>query len=93
MTKRSRRQTISVKRIKEMANAKIAQDNTGQEGCIKIAVLLEDILFETGNYAGFNYIAWHNGGYKQWVKACQEAGDPDLPNSPYLGADWKRFYY
>lgn len=50
---------ISVKRVLEIAN--IALENS-ENGSKELCHVIETILHETGNYKGFNYQKWINGG-------------------------------
>jgi hypothetical protein len=53
-----------------------------------VASLLETILHNTGNYAGYNLLGWMNGGHDRWVADGKPAS-----TAPYLGDDSRRFYY
>lgn len=55
---------------------------------LAMASTLSDILMETGNYHGFNYDAWTNGGWQQW----RQDGEP-YPNTAYLGDQTKVTFY
>lgn len=85
------KKTIKVARVLEMANKILAAEDSPYvtDGMRKgIASLLEQILHDTDNYSGFNYLEWLNGGCKRW----QEAGRPE-DNRAYLGNETKRVYY
>lgn len=55
-----------------------------------LSELLENILNNTGNYRGFEYLNWtRNGGYHQWMAD----GEPDFPEMDnYLGDKSRRRY-
>jgi hypothetical protein len=56
------RKTISIEAVKQNANRMLRDsDETAKEGRIGIFILLERILFDTGNYRGFRYADGHNG--------------------------------
>ena len=51
------RKTIDVQRLKERANVMLANSaDDMHEGRIAIALLLEWVLMDTGNYHGFRYL-------------------------------------
>lgn len=84
------RKTIDIATILDEANKYLSSDNPNitpdmRKGC---ASLLESILHDTGNYQGFNYIAWINGGCDRW----RADGQP-LDNSDYLGDETRRVYF
>jgi len=55
-----------------------------------VAMMIEHVLRATGNYAGYNFIAWSKeGGYEQWVAL----NNSDAPTDPYCGDGTRRFYY
>jgi hypothetical protein len=70
-----------------------------------IADLLEAILHDTKQYAGFNYLAWckekgedNLTGHERWYYDCVAAGVSTgtydcLPTMPYLGNETRRVYY
>lgn len=53
-----------------------------------VATSLEHVLLATGNYEGFNYLDWLNGGYEKWV-----ADGKPVDTRPYLGDESRRVYY
>lgn len=58
MAKITKRKTIEVERVKELANKFLdLSSNCQTNERIGVAGLLENILHETGNYKGFNYIS------------------------------------
>ena len=53
----SKRKTIEVAAVREMANAMLANsDDDRTEGRVGVALLLERVLHDTGNYKGFRYL-------------------------------------
>lgn len=50
------RKTINVSTILKMANSFLAAENTTADEREGVAALMEGILFETGNYAGYRYL-------------------------------------
>ncbi len=84
------RKTFDVKEFKEIINSRLALTTLTQTEKIGYCSILEQVLQETGNYQGFGYIAWENGGHDQWVAD----GRPDRSKvDPYLGLEYDRFYY
>ena len=72
------RKTVSVEDVKRNANRMLRNsDETAKEGRIGVFILLERILFDTGNYKGYKYISPNND-------ASNIAGELD---------DTRRFYY
>jgi hypothetical protein len=51
------RKTIEVGKMLKMANAFLAAKNTTADEREGVCALLEAVLFETGNYEGFRYLA------------------------------------
>jgi len=50
------RKTISVEKVREMANAFLANENTTADEREGVCALVESVLLETGNYQGFRYL-------------------------------------
>lgn len=82
-----RRKTIAVLDLVERVNTYMRSPETTREQRELLSVFIESILHETGNYGGFNYLAWLNGGADQW----REAGGGDT--TPFLGDQTRRFYF
>lgn len=74
--------------VVKTANKQLANDNLSQETKKEIATLLHTTLHALGQYSGFNYTAWLNGGFEAW----KQSGEP-LDNRPFLGKEYDRFYY
>ena len=82
------RKTITVEDLKVRVNNMIERSNSTPEARRALGVLLETVLMDTGNYNGFNYLAWLNGGCEQWRKD----GEPS-DTTPYLGDQSRVEYY
>lgn len=83
-----KRKTIEVSELKSVINERIAKFAPTPEARKELESILSYILHRTGNYGGFNYVAWLDGGCERWEKD----GRP-LDNTPYLGDQTKvRFY-
>jgi hypothetical protein len=83
------RKTIDVDQIKKMVNDRIRiSPPEAKWERIALHSLLTTILHDTGNYRGFNYIDWRDGGYDKWV----QDGEPD-DKARYLGDQTKTFFY
>lgn len=101
----AKRKTIDVARVVDVCNRALALPDRSNEYRNGIISVLEHVLTETGNYAGYNYLAWcvekgDDGltGCERWRKDCKVAGvDADsrfcLPTMPYLGNETRRVYY
>lgn len=90
------RKTINVDFIKAFANEQLARTDEAatKEFKMGICVMIEKILFQTDNYAGFNYVEWMNGGYERWI----EAGEPEGSEKFQFmyskhGGEYARKYY
>lgn len=96
----SHRKTIAVDLVRKLANQKLASD-IPEEQRHGICWLLEAILFETENYAGYNGVDWLEGGSERYQE--QQALTPRQLLNPcgldmsvpkeYLGPEYKRRYY
>jgi hypothetical protein len=75
----SKRKTIEVSTLKAKINHMLTLDTLTQEYKSALCMLLENVLHDTGNYNGFNYLNWLNGEPKD--------------NSKYLGLEYNRVYY
>lgn len=81
------KKTIKVQELKDRINAQIKSAKT-ESARVELANLLSTILLETGNYSGFNFVEWLDGGHSQWVID----GKPE-DNMKYLGDQTLRIYY
>jgi len=82
------RKTWPVADIKGRANNLLARPGLSQDEKRAIFVFTEAILQDAGQYHGFNWIAWLNGGVDQWR---QDGKPSDV--APYLGNEYDRFFY
>ena len=93
----AKRKTINVDSILAEANKQLARKDKFATADFKagVCVMIERILMNTGNYNGYNYNLWTNGGgLEQWYKD----GEPDFPEKEkYLyskfGREYDRHYY
>lgn len=83
-----RRKTYPIKKLIAKANMALESSKLTPEQRYTLFYFVADILHETGNYRGFNYIDWYEGGIDQW-KADGKPKDTE----PYLGDQSKRFFY
>ena len=85
------RKTIQVDGLVDWVNAQMERPDSQWNNADTrngLSIMLEHILHETGNYHGFNYVEWRNGGCERW----REDGSP-ADNTPYLGDQSRKFYY
>lgn len=82
------KKNIKIDRIKALVNHSLRQEALTQEAKEALCQLLEGVLMETGNYNGFYYLGWVNGGSVQWEKD----GRPQN-QTLYLGPEFNRVYY
>ena len=97
-----KRKTIAVGDLKEMVNRALRQD-VPEEYRHGLCSLLESVLMTTGNYHGYNYVDWLEGGSESYCRQKGELSmneflnpkgmdvDPDVKE--YLGPEYKRKYY
>lgn len=83
-----KRKTIEVENLRRLVNGMLALDTLSEDNRKSLCVLLDRVLHETGNYRGFNYVDWMNGGANKW----RADGEPDN-TQPYLGPEYKREYF
>ncbi len=82
------RKTLTVEFLKKKINDRIAMPSATPEIRKELASLLSFVLHETGNYRGFNYVDWMQGGCRAW----QEAGEP-ADKTPYFGDMTKVYFF
>ena len=68
------RKTIKVSLIKEWANELLTDSTMSEEAKSGICTTIEEILHETDNYKGFNYVYWLKEGGSKWVADGREHG-------------------
>jgi hypothetical protein len=83
----NKRATVRVSVLKAKFNDYLRQGISESERKA-LCVAIENVLHETGNYQGFNYVDWLEGGADRW----RADGEPK-DNSKYLGPEYKRFYF
>lgn len=86
------RKTVEVDWLKKMINADLENEKLTEDTKKHLCTLLENILVKTGNYRGFNYLKWINGGFTKW----EMDGRPtptDKNYQKYLGDEYSRIYY
>jgi len=87
------RKTVQVSKVVEDVNRQLRRTDLSDEVRLALAHMLEGILHATGNYKGFNYLAWiDERGCERWQEDSERAGK-DLDKTPYLGNQTRRFYY
>ena len=84
----SKHKTIAVQQVKERINHMLAHGISTPESRQTLGAFLSILLMDTGNYQGFNYLAWVNGGAAQW----RTDGEPK-DTTPYLGDQTRVEYY
>lgn len=82
------RKTIEVEWIKKKVNLYLAGEHSNEEQRKTMAIFLEGVLHKTGNYDGFQYLDWIEGGRDRWVAEGQPHNTSD-----YIGREWRRVYY
>ncbi len=85
------RKTVDVEFVRDLANKLMALPdsaviNSGYR--MGVARVLEAVLHETDNYAGFNYKEWLDTGCTKW----NNDGRPEN-KADYLGDETRRHYY
>ena len=85
------RKTVDVDWIKKLINSKLALDSLVDEEKQALALLLEEILFKTDNYKGFNNNYWREKGFNEW----KDAGEPINKDAFIYGnkSVWDRIYF
>lgn len=85
-----RKKTVRVEWLRDEINRLLSLDTLDQKQKSILCTLLERVLMDTKNYAGFNYNTWLNGGYEKWIKD----GAPEFPEkNKYLLPEYDRTYY
>jgi len=92
----AKRKTINVNAILAEANKQLARQDEFATTEFKagVCVILERILMDTGNYDGFNYNLWNNGGWAQWQKDGEPEGqEKEKYMYSKFGGQYDRCYY
>ena len=79
---------MDVDAFRKYVNGILSMDGTPQVAKAYLCTVLENVLHETGNYHGFGYIGWMEGGYQRW----KAAGEPE-DKEEYRGNEYDRIYY
>jgi hypothetical protein len=91
----AKRKTCEVKSLLEFANKQLARkdDEATKEFKSGVCLMIERALHDTGNYHGFNYNEWVNGGCDRWQRdGCPEEGKDAYLYSEH-GGEFDRVYY
>ena len=66
------KKTVTVEYLKAIFNKRLRKEGidtyTDPKVRRALASVLDEILFHTNNYHGFNYVEWIEGGHEQWEK-------------------------
>lgn len=84
----AKRKTIDVEKIIDWANMQMARPEMSQEFKRGVFSLTDQILHDTGNYLGFNYLGWISEGCDKWIADGRPSGI-----SKYLGLEYDRYFY
>ena len=97
------KKTLSVETLKTFVNEQLKRtDDHANVGNFKsgLCIALERVLHDSGNYRGFTYLFWDEGGCEQWradgqteiwsEKRLYVLGDA---NSKYKQNEYARRYY
>jgi hypothetical protein len=94
------RKTVNVSKVLDVANKLLALPESEDHNAsfrAGVASVLGAVLFDANAYAGFNYLAWVQGGFEQWKKDNEALGasasEPVISTEAYLGDQTRRFYY
>ena len=80
------RKTIDVAYLREAFNKRLADRSTPTSVRRELCGAMEAVLHRTGNYKGWNPLAWSfEGGSQRW----RDAGEPEN-REPFEGSDWRR---
>lgn len=86
----AKRKTITVEAVKDLANNMLKfSDEDKAEGRVAVALLLERVLMNTGNYVGFTYLASEYAP----TAAPESERDPDAPPLRLGYDDTRRRYH
>ena len=84
------RKTLEIETLREQVNAYLANESPYVTADMRLgaAMVLETALHATGNYGGYNFLGWLNGGCDAWMTA----GEP-ADRAPFIGDESRRVYY
>ena len=80
--------SVKVDWVKKQVHTMLRESTCSPEIRLGFCSVLEQILHKTGNYNGFQYLDWLDGGCERW-----NADGRPKDNTPYLGDQSRRFYY
>ena len=87
MTAKHKINKIDIETFKEKINNHLRRERS-PEARKALASLCEEVLSETGNYQGFNYVDFVREGVKKW----KEAGKPK-DKSRFIGDETNIFFF
>jgi hypothetical protein len=85
------KKTIHVDELKQFANQLLANENLSEQEKLGVTHLIEHVLLNTGNYKGFNYLEWLNGGCKQYF--IDKESNTEVKPQKYITKEYTRVYY
>ena len=84
-----KRKTIEVEYLRTAINKRLAAHSTPTSVKRELCSVIEAVLHSTGNYKGWNPLAWSfEGGFTRW----DQAGRPEN-REPFEGDDFRRVYF
>jgi hypothetical protein len=98
----TRQKKVNVIELITWANNQLARTDEFMTSDIRCGICssLEQVLFLTGTYAGFNYLYWLERGIKEWEAAGTPEKHPEKNRyiygevgSKYDGSPYARSYY
>lgn len=83
-----KRKTIDVEQVRKWGNLQLARTDVAPEYRRGVADIVHEVLMDTGNYHGFNYLDWLEGGCDRW-----HADGKPADNKAYLGDQTRIVYH
>ena len=81
--------TIAVSDVAGRINRMLATgDKISQDAKQILCSLAEEVLMDTDNYKGFEFLRWRHGGCEAW----KAAGMPE-DKTPFMGPEYDRRYF
>ena len=88
------RKTFKVEDLKARVNGCIRDTQYTNAEKSVMCMLLENVLHETGNYKGYQYLYWDVTGYDLWKRAGEPEGDDKNQYITNNGLEeYSRYYY
>ena len=97
------KKTFDVVTFKEYVNNQLARTDEYATEDFKsgLCIALQEVLFRTGNYNGYNDLYWNEIGWQEWRTIGKETEDWEekklfiygTPDSKYHGSKYARRYY